>query len=45
MALGLATLFTLYWYDSILSSQSSTFLDCCSLIVPVGLAKEACLCF
>ena len=40
MALGLATLFTLYWYDSILSSQSSTLLVCCSPIVPMGLGLE-----
>ena len=36
----LAMLFTLYWYDSVLSSQSSTFLVCCSPIVPMGLGLE-----
>ena len=36
----LAMLFTLYWYDSVLSSQSSPFLLCCSPIMPMGLGLE-----
>ncbi len=38
----LAMLFTLYWYDSVSSNQSSPFLLCCSPIMPMGLGLGGC---
>ena len=38
LALVLAMLFTLDWYGSVLSNQSSTFLVCCSHILSMGSA-------